>query len=134
MSGPRGWYIDEDILDVYRALSEARRKVGDVHGVPCRCCPDPSSDDVDWLPFVGRNEWAVVTHDARILRVLAERQAVIDNRVGVFLLRWRGDIETFERIRLAFRRWEDMVRIWDRETRPFAYAITRNQAPRRLDL
>lgn len=134
MGEPEGWYVDEDLLDVYRVLRSARRKEGDVHGPICGCgvCPTKATRDLDWLPRLRDQGWAIITHDG--FKSVGERDAVKDLGLGVFRLKWRRSIPSWDRVRLVFARWEDMESVWGSEARPFIYAITRHQGPRRENL
>src|SRR5262249_34671960 len=44
------------------------------------------TEDVDWLPYVGRRDWVVVTADKRIKRRLFERETLINAGVRSFVL------------------------------------------------
>ena len=41
---------------------------------------------MEWLPFVGRRQWVVITKDKRIKRRYFERQALINAGVRAFVL------------------------------------------------
>ncbi|MCC5949461.1 MAG: hypothetical protein JJT89_13510 [Nitriliruptoraceae bacterium] len=134
MAEPDGWYVDEDLLDVYRVLKSARRNVDDVHGPTCLCdvCPERSKPDLVWFPMLAEQNWAILTHDG--YRRPGERQAVVEHGLRVFVLRWSGSLKSFERVKLVFRKWDDMIEVWDREPAPFLYRVSRHQAPQPVDL
>lgn len=125
MAWPSGWYIDEDLLDVYRVMKSARREQDDVHGPVCRCevCPVRATGDHVWLPLLAGQNWAIVTHDG-FLRP-GERQAIVDHRLGVYRLRWRRSLLSWDRITLAFSRWDEMAEHWGSSERPFLCRVRR---------
>lgn len=131
MTEPTGWYVDEDLLDVYEVVDSARRNVGDVHGVRCGCgvCPGVSTDDLDWIAMLQGLDWAVITHDG--FKRPGEREAVERAGLGVFRLTWRRSLPRFERTKLALARWDEMLRLWDRTPRPFIYRVYRGRPPHR---
>lgn len=45
-----------------------------------------NTQDVDWIPEIGRREWIILTKDARIGKNQMERLAVADARVRMFVL------------------------------------------------
>ena len=125
MPGPTGWYIDEDLLDVYRVMRSARRSLGDIHGPGCEChvCPARATGDDAWLPLLAGQNWAIVTHDG--FRRPGERQAIVEHGLGVYRLRWRRQLASWDRIKLAFARWDDMAEHWDATGRPFLCHVRR---------
>ncbi len=46
-------------------------------------------EDVDWIPTVARNHWAIITRDARIRRRAVERDAVFESAAILVALRGR---------------------------------------------
>lgn len=128
---PAGWYIDEDLLDVYFTLKTARSKQSDVHGPVCKCviCPERGRGDTVWLPLLAERDWAIITHDG--FRRPGERAAVRDYGLGVFRLTWRRTIPKWERICLAINKWSKMEELWLSERRPFIITIPRHGSPQR---
>ena len=44
----------------------------------------PGTPDAEWLPFVGRNGWALLTSDRRIRYRALEKQAVQQHAIAMF--------------------------------------------------
>lgn len=82
------------------------------------------SQDVDWLPEVGRRRWIVLTKDKRIRRRAVERAAFVAARVRGFFLTARGlsGPEVAELFRNAL---PHMERIIQRYEAPFIAIVRR---------
>lgn len=79
--------------------------------------------DVDWLPKVAANGWAVLTKDKRIKKHPLERRAVFSAKAGMFVL-VAGGIGG-EAIGEAFARaLTSMERIWRTRARPFIATVS----------
>lgn len=136
MPGPRAWYVDEDLIDVYKVLLESRSYFADVHGPLCLCgCPDRKTDDVDWAAEIGRRDWAVITHDTNILNREEEWKAFRAAGLGVFFFAERPGGPTlykWDRVRLVLRRFDEFVEFFELEPRPFFAKFSKSQRPTRL--
>ena len=82
----------------------------------------PNTPDEVWLAAAGQHSWIVITKDDRIRHNQAERQAIIDNRVGCFVLLRRGATR-FVMAQILMRAWDDIVALSASEARPFLYAV-----------
>jgi PIN domain-containing protein len=81
------------------------------------------SEDVDWLPVVAADGWAILTKDKRIRRRAIEREAINESRAGAFILTASG--LGGDAIAEAFARaLPRMVRIWNTRGRPFIAMVS----------
>lgn len=87
--------------------------------------------DVEWMPLLNGLDLAVITKDARQRWRPAEQHAIIDNGLGIFAIRSRKNLTTWEQARLIFARWDELEICWDTTPRPFVYTVTRTRPPRR---
>jgi len=132
--GPDGWFVDADILGLFHVLHAARRSSLDdvVSGLTRDFPVGPGMEDVEWMPLVGaRENLAVLTRDARQRFRDAEREAIVDNRLGVFAIRSRKHLSTWGRARLVFHRWDDLEDAWATTPRPFVFTVTLGRGLRR---
>lgn len=78
--------------------------------------------DLEWLQIAGAERYLAVSHDAKMLEVPAEREAIRDAGVGLVVIN-AGQAPRWRILRLLLDRWEWLDRI-DREPRPFAYVLS----------
>jgi len=79
------FYFDADILGLAKVVAALRSDItypGDpgavIHKRKREPCPiQPGVDDVDWLPYVARQGWLIVTRDSNIHENRAEIDAVL---------------------------------------------------------
>lgn len=130
---PAGWFVDADVLGLYHVLHHARRSsAGDVvSGLTPGFPVEVGMADVEWMPLLNGRDFAVITKDARQRWRPAEQQAIRENELGVFAIRSRKDLTTWQQARLIFSRWDDLEQCWDTTRRPFVYTVTRTRSPRR---
>jgi predicted nuclease of predicted toxin-antitoxin system len=100
-----------------------------------------STEDVDWLPQVGKRQWVLLTKDKRIRRNEAETTALMNAGVAAFVLT-SGNLtgqQQGEAFAKALRRMQGMLRA---HRVPFVATVTRDggvemfldrRAPRRKE-
>jgi hypothetical protein len=79
------FYFDADILGLAKVVAALRSDItypGDpgamIHKRKRKpCAIQPGVDDVDWLPYVARQGWLIVTRDSNIQENRAEIDAVL---------------------------------------------------------
>ena len=81
--------------------------------------------DEDWLPFVGRRGWALLTSDARIRYRSNEKRAVKDNAVPMFYFSTNNLSGQQMAVALGIA-LPEMKRIIAKVPAPFCAAITRS--------
>jgi hypothetical protein len=84
-----------------------------------------STEDVDWLPQVGRRQWVLLTKDKRIRRNQAELTALMNAGVAAFVL-ISGNLtgkQQGEAFAKASRRMHGMLRA---HRAPFVATVTRD--------
>lgn len=131
---PGGWFIDADVLGLYHVLHAARRSSTDdvVSGLTADFPVTPGMPDVDWMPIVSGRDLGIITKDGRQRFREAERQAIIDNELGVFALRSRQHMSTWQQARLVFDKWEGLEERWSETTPPFVYTLSRGGGFKRM--
>lgn len=75
--------------------------------------------DVEWLPWVGQNGWLLFSYNKKQLEVPTERNAIIDNRVGVVYLT-SGEESAPKVLLLLLKKWGALELLDDGIERPFA--------------
>ena len=83
-----------------------------------------STPDDEWIPFVGRRGWRVLTQDPRFLANESEKQAVIDHAVGCFVL-VADQMNRWDKLRLIAKTWDQIEAIAAAEPVPFVYRVSR---------
>jgi hypothetical protein len=80
--------------------------------------------DEEWLPFVGKNGWILLTTDKRIRYRVNEKQAVIRHRIRMFYFS-RNDMSGHQMGIALETALPEMRRICAKQEPPFFAAITR---------
>lgn len=106
-------------------MAEALKKVrADVEWLEDRF--EHNTKDVDWLRAAGEAGWLVIVRDKRILRRPGELQAVIENRVGCFILNQRSDPTRWEYLKLLALTLDRMQELDSRTARPYIFTVSRD--------
>ena len=74
--------------------------------------------DIEWLPWVGQNGWLLFSYNRKQLEVPTERNAIIDNRVGVVYLT-TGEESAPRVLLLLLKKWGALELLDDGIERPF---------------
>lgn len=83
-------------------------------GVDARHLQDdfaPDTDDVDWIPGIGRRGWVVITGDRGIAKKPAERRVLEEaNVIAVFMAKGFTSKPIFELVSSFIRWWPEVER------------------------
>jgi hypothetical protein len=66
------------------------------------------TDDSVWLRKVGMEGWLAITHDKRVRTRYGERQAIMENGVGCFILTYKQDLKREEIVAMVFAHLAEM--------------------------
>ena len=75
--------------------------------------------DEFWLERAGQNGWFVLSCNKRMLKVTAELNTIVRERVGIIFLTSGEEHPRTVLLRLL-RKWEDLELLWNTTPRPFA--------------
>lgn len=81
--------------------------------------------DREWLARAGQLEWLVFSYNKKQLLVPGERQAIVDNRVGIIYLT-NGEEKPAKVLGLLLRKWDALELLDNTEQRPFARFLSPN--------
>ena len=71
----------------------------------------PDTEDIDWLPEVGRKGWVVVTGDRRIAKKPPERKALEEaNVIAIFMAKGFTGKHIFDLVASFIKWWPDIER------------------------
>jgi hypothetical protein len=87
---------------------------------------DHRAKETEWLPEVGRNGWLVILRDKRIRTRYGERQAIVENGVGCFILNQGNDPTKWEYLKLLALTLDEMLDKFETTARPFIYTVSRD--------
>jgi hypothetical protein len=108
-----------------RSVADELRKVGKDAKAKIELFPADTKDPV-WLRAVGDNGWLAITHDKHIRRRPGEVQAIIDHRVGCFILTYQSDLKKPEIAKIVLDNIEEMEEKFRTTPRPFIYTVTKD--------
>jgi hypothetical protein len=75
--------------------------------------------DIEWLPWVGKADWLLLSCNKKQLTVPSECNAILQNNVGVVYLT-NGEEFPPKVLELILRKWELLELLWNTTERPFA--------------
>ena len=81
--------------------------------------------DQFWLEKAGQLEWLVLSCNKRMLKVTAERNTIIRERVGIVFLT-SGEEQPSRVLLRLLQKWPDLELLWDTTPRPFARFLFAN--------
>ena len=81
--------------------------------------------DVEWLAWAGGAGMLVLSRDKKMLRLSRERQAIIDNEVGIVFLT-TGEEHSARVLLNMLRKWDTLESLNSSEPRPFAKFLSPN--------
>lgn len=125
------FYVDASVpVAVRHALALVRDDVKYAGGPGA---PKEKTQDKDWLPVAGKNDWVVIKRDKKIRSRRWEREALIAANLRTFCLTGAGNYSRWDVLRLLTARWERIEEVAENEPGPYIYAVTRDGV-RRLPL
>lgn len=75
--------------------------------------------DIEWLPWVGQNQWLLLSCNKKQLIVPNECNAILQNDVGVVYLTI-GEEFPAKVLLLLLKKWDTLELLWNTTERPFA--------------
>lgn len=116
------FYVDASVpIAVRTALASVRDDVVYAGGPGA---PKERTQDKDWLPVVGANEWVVLKRDKRIRTRQWERDALIRAGLRTFCLTGGGNYTRWETLRLLAARWPRIEEVAETISGPYIYSVT----------
>jgi predicted nuclease of predicted toxin-antitoxin system len=80
--------------------------------------------DIEYLEYIGKQGWFLITHDKNIRKNKAERTALKKHRVGAFFLGGKS-MSIWQRVKQVVTAWEQIKQKAQSEKRPFAFVVSR---------
>jgi hypothetical protein len=108
-----------------RSVADELRRVGKDARAKIELYAANTKDPV-WLRDVGINGWLAITRDRHIRSRPGEKRAIIEHRVGCFILTYKNDLKRPEIIQIVLDNIEEMEEKFRTTERPFIYTVTKN--------
>jgi PIN like domain len=86
---------------------------------------EQDTKDTVWLRHVGEHGWLAITRDRRITTRPGEIRAIVNHRVGCFILTYKNDLKKAEIVRIVLDNIEEMEEKFRTTPRPFIYTVTK---------
>lgn len=81
--------------------------------------------DADLIPKIGKQKAIWLTRDKRILQRSIELQLILENDIGVIILRPGKRAKHWDMVKIVINAWEEIREI-AKEKKPFAYRLHHN--------
>jgi hypothetical protein len=125
-------FIDRSVPRSVATALKAVRKPGEISWLE-DLYPHDTKDEV-WLPDAGARSWLVVVRDKHIMTRPAERDAVVNHSVGMFVFAQSKDPTRWGYLKLFALCLDEMERLFEITERPFIFRIDSVGAIRPMDL
>jgi hypothetical protein len=86
---------------------------------------NPGTEDTEWLPFIGKRGWVLLTKDKRIRYNELEKAAVRQNKIREFYFS-SGNYSGAEMAEMLIDALRDMARIFRKQKPPFIASISKS--------
>lgn len=110
---------------VPRTVADELKRIGKDAKAKIELFKQDTKDPV-WLREVGINGWLAITRDGYIRHRPGEKRAIVEHRVGCFILTYKNDIEKPEIIQIVLDNIEEMEEKFRTTERPFLYTVTKD--------
>ena len=118
------FYVDASVpVAVRTALASVRDDIVYAGG-PGKGVPKEATQDKDWLPVAGANQWVVIKRDKKIRSRQWERDALIRAGLRTFCLTSGGNYTRWETLRLIAARWPRIEDVAAQIAGPYIYSVT----------
>ena len=114
-------FIDRSVPRGVAIALQAVKKAGEICWLEDRY-PHDTKDEV-WLPDAGAQSWLVVVRDKHIMTRPAERDAVMNHNVGMFVFSQSKDPTKWGYLKLFALCLDEMERLFEVTERPFIFRI-----------
>lgn len=121
---PLEFFLDRSLGG--RVVAEALRQAGQTVHVHDEHFPQDAKD-VEWLTVAGRRGWIVLTKDERIRYRAIEQRALMQSRVGAFIVTARG-LSGSDTATICVNGLPRICRLAAKSPRPFIATISRSSA------
>lgn len=81
--------------------------------------------ETEWIPDVGKEGWLVISRDKKIRTRPGERSALMEARVGAFIITQKQDLTRWDYLKLLTRTLDDMESVFETTDRPFVFGVGR---------
>ncbi len=78
-----------------------------------------------WLPEIGKRGWLVISRDKKIRTRPGERRALVEARVGCFILAQKQNLTRWGYLKLIAASLDEMEEAFARTQKPFIYTVGR---------
>jgi hypothetical protein len=89
--------------------------------------------DEDWIPYVGRGNFLLISCNKGILDAEEQRELLIEEGVRAVFLE-TGGLTRLEVMRLILRKWEWLEEVWTSHPKPCAYILRTSGRTKRVPL
>jgi hypothetical protein len=93
---------------------------------------DHNAADEVWLTKAGDEGWIVLTHDKKVRRRKAQRDAIMEHGVGCFIFTYKQDLKKVEIAALILAVLEEIETKFEHTPRPFIYTINKTGGFKRI--
>lgn len=108
-----------------RSIADELKKIGKDAVAKIDIFEQNTKDPV-WLRKVGVEGWLGITRDIHIRSRPGEVRAIVENRVGCFILTYKQDTKRAGIIQIVLDNIEEMEEKFRTTPRPFLYTVTKN--------
>ena len=119
-------YIDENISPYLpRALDELEQRNPPTRRLTVRSLQDTfgkSIKDPDLIPELGKRDAIWITRDKKILQRGIELHLILQNNVGIVILRPGKKSKHWDMVMILMKAWPE-IREMGKESKPFAYRL-----------
>lgn len=128
------FYFDEDIQRLAHTIARLRHDCtypGDpgaiIHKRARPACPiERGTRDTEWVPFVARQGWLIISRDFNIRETPAERHAVRETGAKMVALSGKDAANTWGQLEVLMKHWRRIEELAG-ESGPFIYVASRSR-------
>jgi hypothetical protein len=108
-----------------RSVADELKKIGKDAVAKIEIFEQDTKDPV-WLRKVGEEGWLGITRDAHIRSRPGEVRAIVEHKVGCFILTYRQDMKRAGIIQIVLDNIEEMEKKFRTTPKPFLYTVTKD--------
>jgi len=108
-----------------RSVADELKKIGKDAVAKIEIFEQDTKDPV-WLRKVGEEGWLGITRDAHIRSRPGEVRAIVEHKVGCFILTYKQDMKRAGIIQIVLDNIEEMEEKFRTTSRPFLYTVTKD--------